>query len=147
MHLRLARFATLALLATAACSQLGGSRIPDRERVAGITALEAKLTATETVPAAGALFEVDGSLVPLPRRSCPEGCPGAEPFLVDKLATVGELLSSSGITVVVGNGTPEGESNAVVVQGTFLVGRTAAGDGWRIVARYLPDRSVRVLAP
>ena len=124
-----------------------GSLLPDRERVAGITALEAKLTASETVAAAGALFEVDGSLVPLPRQSCPEGCPGAEPFLVDKLATVGELLSSSGRTVVVDPGTPEVDSNAVVVQGTFLVGRTKGGDGWRIVARYLPDESVRVLAP
>ena len=37
MHLRMVRLATLALLATAACSQLGGSRIPDRERVAGPT--------------------------------------------------------------------------------------------------------------
>src|SRR6476661_3314260 len=37
MHLRMVRLATLALLATAACSQLGGSRIPDTERVAGPT--------------------------------------------------------------------------------------------------------------
>jgi hypothetical protein len=124
-----------------------GSLLPDHERVAGITALEAKLTAKETNAAAGALFEVDGSLVPLPRQSCPEGCPGALPFLVDKLATVGELLSSSGTTVVVDPGTPEVDRNAVVVQGTFLVGRTQTGDGWRIVARYLPDQSVRVLAP
>jgi len=125
-----------------------GSLVPDRGRVAGITALEAKLTAAGTTdPAAGFLYEVDGSLVPLPRRSCPEGCPAALPFLVDKLATVGELLSSSGTPVVVDTGTPEVDSNAVVVQGTFLVGRTPAGDGWRVVARYLPDQSVRVLAP
>ncbi|HET7187354.1 MAG TPA: hypothetical protein VFI52_04335, partial [Gemmatimonadaceae bacterium] len=37
MHLRSLRLVTLALLATAACSPLGGSRIPDSERVAGPT--------------------------------------------------------------------------------------------------------------
>ena len=125
-----------------------GSLRPDRERVAGISALETKLAAPDAPTSSpGSLFEVDGSLVPLPRRSCPEGCPAESPFLVDKLANVSELMSTSGIPVEVDSGTPEVDVDAAVVQGTFLVGRVDDGGGWRIVARYLPERSFRVLAP
>jgi hypothetical protein len=125
-----------------------GALLPDPERVAGITALEAKLDTRghpDTGPAD--LFEVEGSLVPLPRRSCPEGCQAASPILVDKLASVSELMSTSGISVEVDAGTPEVDVDAAVVQGTFLVARAADRDGWRIVARYDPAQSFRVLAP
>lgn len=124
-----------------------GALTPDRDHVAGITALEAKLADRGHEAAHdGSLYEVEGSLVPLPRRSCPEGCPAASPFLVDKLASVSELISSSGVPVVVDDGTPDVDTDATVVQGTFLVGRTD-DEAWQVVARYQPERSIRVIAP
>ena len=117
--------------------------MPDRDRVAGITALEAKLAAAGTTdPAAGFLYR--GRRVPRPAAASDAAPTAALPRCRSSSTSWRRWASSCrrrGVPVVVDTGTPEVDSNAVVVQGTFLVGRTGAGDGWRVVARYVPGRS------
>jgi hypothetical protein len=107
------------------------------------------------VPSHGSLFEVDGFLVTNPARICgiagpgATPCPAPPPFLAeDEPRADGLRVSDAGEEVVLTGPVPGVDPGAVITPGPFLVAPAGPGGGpWRIVARYEPARSVRVLAP
>jgi hypothetical protein len=102
----------------------------------------------------GTLFETDGYLVRARDRACAGEPPAASPcagtpLLVDDEPPVrGIRVPDAGLAVSLASDAPGIDPDAGVVPGTFLVqpARTAGG-GVRVIARYEPARSVRVLVP
>jgi hypothetical protein len=103
----------------------------------------------------GTLFEVAGYLVRNPIHTCyrPGGsatpCPPPPPFLAeDEPLPEGLLTTDAGVEVGLAASIPEVDPDAIVVSGTFLVQREPGQEGsWRVIARYVPSRAVRVLVP
>ena len=132
-----------------------GSLVPWRDGPRGLTSIRMLLANRGGVPQHGSLFEVDGFLVANPLRICgivgPDAtqCPAPPPFLAeDEPLADGIRVSDAGEEVVLTGPVPGVDPGVVVTPGPFLVVPAGPGGGpWRIVARYEPARSVRVLVP
>jgi hypothetical protein len=132
-----------------------GSLVPWPDGPRGLTGLRMPLSRRGGVPPHGSLFEVDGFLVADPGSSCgivgPDAtqCPAPPPFLAeDQPLADGIRVSDAGEEVVLTGSVPGVDPSAVVTPGPFLVVPVGpGGDPWRIVARYEPAHSVRVLVP
>jgi hypothetical protein len=142
-------------------SLVPGPRVPD-----AIDGLTRRLFFGELATPSRTLFEVEGWLVVHPPPTCfrpgipATPCPPAVPFLAaDEPAADGALRSSRGGPVDLAPGAVDVDPGDVVTPGRFLVMLPAACDAtnavetcdveprWRVVARFDPGRSFRVLAP
>jgi hypothetical protein len=143
-----------------------GSLVPGQNVPDAIDGLTRRLFARELATPSRTLFEVEGWLVLHPPATCfrpgipATPCPPAGPFLASVApAADGALRSSSGGPVDLASEAVDVDPGAVVTPGRFLVMLPAgcdAGDPvgtcdaeprWRVVARFQPERSVRVLVP
>jgi hypothetical protein len=143
-----------------------GSLVPDPRVPDAIDGLTRRLFFGELATPSRTLFEVEGWLVVHPPPTCfrpgipATPCPPAVPFLAsDEPAADGALRSSRGGPVDLAPGAVDVDPGDVVTPGRFLVMLPASCDAtdpvatcdaeprWRVVARFDPERSFRVLAP
>jgi hypothetical protein len=133
-----------------------GSLVPWRDGPWGLTSIRMLLANRGGVPPHGSLFEVDGFLARIPSArgwSSARNGGGAGYCVTNPLRICGSVgpdatLSDAGEEVVLTGSVPGVEPGAVVMPGPFLVVPVEPGGSpWRIVARYEPARSVRVLVP
>lgn len=143
-----------------------GSLVPDPSVPDAVDGLSRRLFAGELADPPRTLFEVDGWLVVNPPQPCfrpgvsATPCPPSVPFLAaEEPGPDGVLRSSRGGFVDLAPAVVDVDPSAVVTPGRFLVTLPAACDAadpvgtcdgeprWRVVARFAPEHSVRVLAP
>jgi hypothetical protein len=143
-----------------------GSLVPQPGNRDAIDGLTRRLFAGLLAAPARTLFEVDGWLVVSPSPTCfrpgvtATPCPPAVPFLASEGPDAdGVLRSRLGGPVDLAPAAVEVDHDALVTPGRFLVmlpatcdpanavGTCDADPRWRVVARFDPEHSVRVLVP
>jgi hypothetical protein len=124
-----------------------GSLVPEEDVPAGIPELERQLLDSARDTADGTLFQADTTLVTRVASGCTDVCPPPPPYLADAPATGDPARPEAGTAVEIAIDAPEIPADAGRVDGTFLLARTGNGTQWRVVARYVPSRAVRVLVP
>ena len=143
-----------------------GSLVPEPSVPGAIDGLTRRLFVGELATPPRTLFEVDGWLVVNPPRTCyrpgvsATPCPPAVGFLAsDEPDADGVLRSSRGGPVDLAPVVVDVDPEAVVTPGRFFVMLPVACDAidpvgtcdteprWRVVARFDPEHSVRVLVP
>ena len=124
-----------------------GSLLPDRQVPTGIPELDRELAGGGRATPPGSLFQADGTLVTNIPSPCNNLCPPPPPYLADGRNWDNPALPETGTVVDVVRNAPEIPLDTERFDGTFLLARTGDGDGWQVVARYVPANAVRVQVP